>query len=122
MRSRYCAFCLHDERHLLRTWHPDTRPTGIDFEPQMHWTGLRIVDSSAGGSEDDEGIVEFIARYKLQGRAGRLHERSRFARAGGQWLYLAGDVEPAQSAASKTGRNAPCTCGSGRKYKHCCAR
>jgi len=30
--------------------------------------------------------------------------------------------QDAQSAFGKVGRNDPCPCGSGRKYKHCCAR
>jgi len=123
MRSRYSAFCVRDEAYLLRTWHPDTRPAGVDFDAGMRWLDLRIVSTSAGGPSDDEGVVEFVARYKVRGRAARLHERSRFVRVDGLWLYLAGDPEPDRTAGpAATGRNAPCPCGSGRKYKRCCGR
>ena len=88
MRSRYVAHVLDRADYLLRTWHPATRPATIDREGElMHWLGLKVVRVAAGGSEDARGIVEFVARYKIAGRAQRLHEISRFVWEDGQWFY-----------------------------------
>ena len=35
---------------------------------------------------------------------------------------LVQEVETVRHRASKTGRNDPCPCGSGRKFKKCCGR
>lgn len=83
MRSRYSAFCLHNQSYLLNTWHPSTRPKSLDFETQQQWLGLKIVSTLEGKQGDCEGQVEFIARYKLNGKAYRVHEDSRFVCEGG---------------------------------------
>ncbi len=89
MRSRYVAYVRKRSDYLLRTWHPTTRPPQLDFETEsVSWLGLKVVRSEAGGAEDARGTVEFVARYKIAGRAHRLHEISRFTREGGQWFYL----------------------------------
>lgn len=93
MRSRYSAYVRADEAYLLKTWHASTRPTEVDFDggQTTRWLGLKIVASEAGGEQDDEGMVEFIARFKPGGsRAERMHERSRFRREGGEWYYVDG--------------------------------
>lgn len=119
MRSRYCAFVRQDAAYLLRTWHPDTRPANIDFHgPQPVWRSLEIRRTEAGTAADDTGRVEFVAHYLSEGRPGTLHETSRFVRRDGQWLYVGGDI--AETPAPRPGRNAPCPCGSGRKFKRCC--
>lgn len=90
MRSRYAAYALGLERYLLDTWHPSTRPAALalDQPPAPKWIGLQVLDANERG---DEGVVEFVARYKVGGKAERLRERSRFVREGGRWLYLDGD-------------------------------
>ncbi|MDX6234676.1 MAG: motif domain protein, partial [Nocardioidaceae bacterium] len=55
MRSRYSAFVEHDAAHLLRTWHPATRPASLDFDPELRWIGLEIVAGGAGGIDDTDG-------------------------------------------------------------------
>lgn len=93
MRSRFSAFALGRADHLLRTWHPDTRPRRLDLDDTVTWRRLQIVDTEAGGAEDDEGIVEFRAQYEQHGRRHILHERSRFTRTReGAWRYLDGEV------------------------------
>lgn len=87
MRSRYSAFALDDDAYVLRSWHPKTRPTRIEPDSRLRWTGLEIVESSGGGLFDTEGIVEFRAHYKDHGKAGDMVERSRFVRSDGQWAY-----------------------------------
>ena len=95
MRSRYCAYTVGDAAYLTRTWAPATRPARLDLVPGARWLGLSVRHVEAGAESDLEGVVEFVARYKLGGRAHRLHERSRFERVGGRWYYLDGTVRRA---------------------------
>jgi SEC-C motif domain protein len=90
MRSRYTAYTCLDARYLLATWHASTRPPELvlDAEPKPQWLGLNIVNCTDGQADHDSGTVEFIARYKINGRAQRLHEASRFSRENGRWYYL----------------------------------
>jgi len=92
MRSRYSAFVLGLHDYLLATWHAATRPASLDLEtsPPTRWLGLEVKRFEVSGS--DAANVEFVARYKIGGRAHRLHETSRFLRADGRWYYLDGDV------------------------------
>ncbi|MCP3804279.1 YchJ family metal-binding protein [Allokutzneria sp. A3M-2-11 16] len=92
MRSRYSAFAVSDEAYLLRTWHPDTRPSTVDFEPRQKWTGLEILSTAGGGVFHTEGTVEFVASYRVRGRAGELRENSDFVRRDGLWVYVRGTV------------------------------
>ena len=88
MRSRYAAYAVGHLDHVFRTWHPRTRPDDL-VRPALEWTGLEILDVVAGGPDEDEGIVEFAAHYLGADGAGTLHERSRFERRGGRWVYVA---------------------------------
>jgi len=91
MRSRYTAFTMQNEAYLLSTWHPSTRPQTIPFEAATKWLGLTIKDSKVIDAHHAE--VEFIARYRVGGAsAARGHERSRFVREAGTWLYLDGKI------------------------------
>jgi SEC-C motif-containing protein len=91
MRSRYTAFVLGDVAYLLATWHPATRPRELDLEPDIHWLGLEV--RACRMIDDCHAEVEFVARSRMQGRAQRLHERSRFVReADGRWYYLDGEI------------------------------
>lgn len=88
MRSRYSAFARSEASYLLRTWHPSTRPASIELEPSQEWTGLTVLSTTGGGLFDSEGTVEFRAHWVHRGQADSLHERSRFVREDGQWLYV----------------------------------
>lgn len=92
MRSRYTAYTLLKEDYLLATWHPSTRPTslGLAQETPTKWLGLEVKRHEQ--QDADHAIVEFVARYKVNGRAQRLHEVSRFLREAGQWFYVDGDI------------------------------
>jgi SEC-C motif domain protein len=98
MRSRYSAYCLGLADYLLATWHPSTRPADLDLAapPVPRWIGLQVRRHQSTGPDSAE--VEFVARYRINGRAHRLHETSRFVREGGRWLYLDGDIYPAHGA------------------------
>jgi SEC-C motif-containing protein len=88
MRSRYSAFAVGDAAYLLRTWHPSTRPAGLDFEPAQRWTGLDVLGTTGGSAFHAEGTVEFRAHYTLRGETGSQYENSRFAREDGRWVYV----------------------------------
>jgi SEC-C motif domain protein len=91
MRSRYSAFVLEREPYLLATWHASHRPAFIAFESGVKWLGLEVRQHLPVDADNAE--VEFIARQKpVSGGAVRLHERSRFVREGGRWLYLDGNL------------------------------
>lgn len=92
MRSRYSAFVVGDVDHLVRSWHPRTRPATVALDTDLTWTGLSITDTDAGQPGDRTGVVEFIARYRIGGDPGELHERSRFEFRAGRWWYLDGDI------------------------------
>lgn len=90
MRSRYSAYVLALEPYLLCTWHPNTRPAALDLDDETKtcWLGLEVRKHQP--TSPDTAMVEFVARYKIAGRAHRLHESSRFVREQGRWLYLDG--------------------------------
>ncbi|MBB5509476.1 YchJ family protein [Paraburkholderia atlantica] len=95
MRSRYSAYVLGATAYLRATWDPRTCPADLDVDPAAsdapRWLGLQI--KAFAESDADHATVEFIARYKVGGRAHRLHELSRFLRGGdGRWRYVDGDV------------------------------
>lgn len=90
MRSRYSAFVLGRADYLLGTWHASTRPAQLDLDPGNRWLGLQV--RSHRRVDADHAEVEFVARFRVAGRAVRQHERSRFVREGGRWWYVDGDV------------------------------
>ena len=91
MRSRYSAFVLQRRDYLLATWHASQRPSSLDFEPGAQWLGLEVRRHRTLDAAHAE--VEFVARYRVAGRAVRLHEKSRFVREEGRWYYVDGDVD-----------------------------
>lgn len=95
MRSRYTAYTLGDEAYLLASWHKTTSPgvLELDKETPPRWIGLKIISTQSGKENDDEGLVEFIARYKVNGKAQRLHETSRFVKEEGKWFYVDGELK-----------------------------
>jgi len=114
MRSRFTAFVLRLDSYLRDSWHPSTRPVKLNLDDSPDWATLRILDSKQTG---DKGQVHFQAIYRLHPGWGYLQERSQFVREGGRWYYLRG--EPHEGVL-KPGRNKPCPCRSGRKFKACC--
>ena len=92
MRSRYSAYARGRLDHVFRTWHPRTRPVDVEAVPGLRWTGLTVLATEAGGPDDGEGLVEFAASYDAPEGAGVLHERSRFVRRAGRWVYLDGNA------------------------------
>lgn len=91
MRSRYTAFVRERADYLRATWHPQHCPATLDFDPGTKWLGLEVRAHRVTGP--DQAEVEFVARYRVGGRAVRLHERSRFVRQDGRWVYVDGDQQ-----------------------------
>jgi SEC-C motif-containing protein len=124
MRSRYTAYVIRDIAYLLKSWHPSTRPDKIDPAAIPEWSGLNIIQTEKGMETDSEGVVEFQATSFSKKNVWRLHEVSRFVKENGQWLYVDGDFKdnslPLERKGQKMGRNDPCHCGSGKKFKKCC--
>ncbi|MCB5184582.1 hypothetical protein LG201_05130 [Methylobacillus gramineus] len=91
MRSRYAAYAMGLDDYLLKTWHPATRPAVLKLEDEksIKWISLQIVRHE--DTEPDHALVEFIAKYKINGKAEKLHEISRFICKAGHWLYVDGD-------------------------------
>jgi SEC-C motif-containing protein len=92
MRSRYTAYAVGHGDHLFRSWHARTRPDDVEPDPRVRWVGLTVLDVVDGGVDDAEGVVEFRAEWVSDDdgpvRRGEVHERSRFVRRGGRWVYL----------------------------------
>lgn len=92
MRSRYTAYALNDPDYLLLSWSPAHRPSSLSLDQAQHWLGLKIIETTLGEAGDETGTVEFVARFKIGGRAHRLHEVSQFMKIDGLWVYSSGEL------------------------------
>jgi SEC-C motif-containing protein len=124
MRARFTAHVLHDFAFLHRTYKPTAHKPYVPEEgkPTIEWTRLEVHGHSAGRTPD-LAYVEFSAYGMENGAEMVLQEKAEFIREGGSWIYTRPVREgpaPFKQAAPKVGRNDPCPCGSGKKYKHCC--
>lgn len=125
MRSRFVAYAKQNEVYLLETWDTNKRPKIIDFsKEQAVWTKLDIVKTKKGTEKDTKGIVEFKAYYTVDHKDYVMKEMSRFIKVTERWYYLEGLVNSVSSVDQQTsqGKNAPCSCGSGKKFKRCCGK
>ena len=126
MASRYVAYSLGEIDYILATHDPATRED-TDRDATEEWAktarfhGLTILRTERGAATDDTGEVEFIARYTQEGREHEHHELSTFKRVDGKWFFVDAKQirDPVRRAEPKVGRNDPCPCGSGKKYKKC---
>jgi len=119
MRSRYTAFVHGNISHIRSTYAREHRSKIDNDLPAVDWTGLDILGTTGGGTDDETGTVDFAAHYRQDGALGTHRENSNFRREDGRWVYVDGEIIP-QPSAGKTGRNDPCPCGSGKKFKKCC--
>ena len=127
MRSRFTAFQRGDLDHIENT---QIKDADDDFDhagaeanaEKIKWTKLEILATGGGGENDQTGMVEFAAHFTQDGAPGIHREISNFRREDGNWVYVDGEVNPKiePRRVEKVGRNQPCPCGSGKKYKKCC--
>ena len=130
MRSRYTAYATGAIEYIKETTHR-TALSEFDEESARRWSkssvwkGLSILSKNKGTAEDTEGEVEFVAFYEQNGKDERHHERATFKKEGRKWFFADGEYigpKPFVREAPKVGRNDPCPCNSGRKYKKCCGK
>lgn len=128
MRARYTAFAKADVAYIVETHWPAKRsevsePDVKRWAESSEWKGLKIVNTVKGQEGDTTGQVEFIAHYRQQDTDVEHHENAEFKVQNGKWYFVDGKMvgpEPLKREGDKIGRNDPCSCGSGKKYKKCC--
>jgi len=127
MRSRYTAYATVNVDYLHASLHPDHQAdhdlnAARKWAADSDWLGLEILSTTAGDEGDETGVVEFKASYREKGKVRQLHEISRFQKVNGRWTYVDGEMPRPKTVRIETrvGRNDPCPCGSGKKYKKCC--
>jgi SEC-C motif-containing protein len=123
MRSRYSAYALRNAAYLQATWESNKRPETIDFSREkIDWLRLEITDTKKGGIRDNKGVVAFKAFFRQDGDEHVMNEISRFTKIDGRWFYLDGIIKSIGKVGLQTnqGKNALCSCGSGKKFKRCC--
>ncbi|MCY0094330.1 YchJ family protein [Hoeflea ulvae] len=125
MRSRYAAYATGNLDYIEATC---AGPAALAFDRAeaevaqlgTAWLGLEIVKTGKGRERDSDGTVSFVARYRHKGAEATHTETSEFRRLEGRWLYWGCAANSVAQRAASVGRNDPCPCGSGRKYKKCC--
>lgn len=120
MRSRYTAYAMGMVDYLVSTDANPNEQSIRDWMQGTKFTALRILATEAGQAEDDRGVVSFEADYTSNGQQITHRETSLFEKRQEKWIFVRGKQTPLRTA-SKAGRNDPCPCGSGKKYKKCCA-
>lgn len=129
MRARYSAYEKQEIDFIINSCEEGEKIAEIDRKETEKWSktstwhGLTILRTEKGGEGDEEGIVEFEATYTdKNGFRDIHHEIGLFKKINGEWLYSVGNVKPMTVVreGAKIGRNDPCPCGSGKKYKKCC--
>jgi len=128
MRTRYCAYVKSEIDYIYETTQSSqrskfNREESLAWSRKAEWQALEILRTENGGPDDDSGVVEFIARYREKGKSVQHHEIAEFTKEDGRWYFVDGHApKPSQSIRQgpKIGRNDPCPCGSGKKYKKCC--
>lgn len=119
MRSRYSAYVLQKTDYILDTWHPDLRPENLYIDDSLCWLRLDILNFKEKG---DEATVEFEARLLNGAKVNALHEKSHFVREQERWFYTRGEMMTPTFKPWKPSKNETCPCGSGLKFKRCCAK
>ena len=130
MRARYTSYVKHEIDFIINSCEKGDKIAEIDrkatedWSNKSTWHGLKILRTEKGKENDDEGIVEFEATYTSDGMRDIHHEIGGFRKVDGQWFYSEGMMRPTTVVREgrKIGRNEPCPCGSGKKYKQCCGK
>ena len=130
MRARYCAYATE---HVMFLKESAVKAVQDEFDAEIStnwsrsakWHRLEIVSTEGGGEGDKTGVVEFRAAYTANGEFCNHHERSVFVKEKDGWKFKDGELVPEKPTVReepKIGRNDPCPCGSGKKYKKCCGK
>ena len=127
MRARYTAFVKHEIDFIMGSLSPARvkdmdRKSIEEWSRDTQWEGLEILATEKGGPEDTAGSVEFKANFREKEELQAHHELATFVKLNGTWLFDDGRTPPGKPIrleGPKTGRNDPCPCGSGKKFKKC---
>ncbi len=127
MRARFTAFVRHEIDFIVNSISPSRKKDfdrkGIeDWSRNTDWVGLEIISTEHGGPNDDKGQVEFIARFREKEEVQKHHELASFVKIKDSWFFEDGrtpSAKPVKLEGPKIGRNDPCHCGSGKKFKKC---
>lgn len=130
LRSRYSAFTISNVAYIVNTTSPNQRNQMSEdaikkWADDSEWKKLEIIDIKNGSADAQETQIEFIAHYVLKDMKQHHHEIATFKKYDGKWLFEDGKTvshEQFKRETPKVGRNDPCSCGSGKKYKKCCGR
>jgi len=130
MRARYTAFVIGEIDFIMATVSPSKkseydRKSVEEWSRSTDWTDLEIVSCKDGGVEHESGEVEFIANYRDKDTMKKHHEHASFVKIKGAWYFEDGRapaVTQVRRETPKIGRNDPCMCSSGKKYKKCCGK
>ncbi len=129
MRARYSAYVTGAVDFIMDSHDPETRENVSEeatreWSQSAKWIGLDIRNVEKGGPKDHEGAVEFVASFEVEGKRVDHHELALFRRGAEGWRFVDGRVIPEtfRRPTPKVGRNDPCPCGSGKKFKFCCGR
>jgi len=125
LRSRYTAFAKAEISYIIETTHPRMRTTLNEEEIRRwavtsQWEKFEILNQR---TVDDKVEIEFVATYTQKGNHNRHHEIAVFSKDKGRWYFEDGHEAPQTPFRRKEpepGRNDPCPCGSGKKFKRCC--
>lgn len=127
MRSRYTAFAHNKFDHIEKTHAPEisqnfNRSAAESVGKDSKWLGLEVREVIDGGPDDETGTVEFVTSFSRGGENYTHHELASFRKENSKWVYVEGKMNPRSKPrqVEKVGRNEPCPCGSGKKYKKCC--
>ena len=125
MRARYSAFVTHAIDFIVASTHSRTRKdidlTFIrEWSETSTWHGLEILETKQ--VNENKAFVSFEAQFAQGDEVQRHREKSLFERENGEWRFVTGDElknPTVRYEAPRPGRNDPCPCGSGKKYKKC---
>ena len=131
MRARYTSYVKHEIDFIINSCEEGEKIAEIDrkateqWSKESTWHGLKILNTQKGQEADDEGLVDCEASDTDKNHLNEIHHEHAYCKTvNGKWLYEVGDVKPMTVVreGKKIGRNDPCPCGSGKKYKKCCGR
>ena len=124
MRARYTAFAVGEIGFLKNSFAPEKRDefdenSVTEWSKGSKWLGFEILKS-------EPNKVEFVAKYSVQGKVQEHHEIAEFRKdeKEGRWYFVDSvfpKTRPIVRQEPKLGRNDPCACGSGKKFKKCCS-
>ncbi len=128
LRARYSAFATGAIDFIISTTHTRTRrevdPASIrEWSETSIWHGLHLLDSK--DVDEDTTYISFEAHFSQNGKDVHHRETSLFERDHGKWMFVTGTEMKNPTVRYETarpGRNDPCPCQSGRKYKKCCGQ